>query len=110
ELEFLISHDKALKPEFAKEYSHFQQLMNSFSVLLEESDIAVPELDKLTREVKQYDKDFSLMVDAIERNPAKVSELKSEMKMLFEDIISIFTGVEGRLEQQVESIQQTITT
>ena len=38
------------------------------------------------------------MVDAIERNPAKVSELKSEMKMLFEDIISIFTGVEGRLE------------
>ncbi|MEZ8732095.1 methyl-accepting chemotaxis protein [Vibrio splendidus] len=110
ELEFLISHDKALKPEFAKEYSHFQQLMNSFSVLLKESDIAVPELDKLTREVKQYDKDFSLMVDAIERNPAKVSELKSEMKMLFEDIISIFTGVEGRLEQQVESIQQTITT
>ncbi|UOE79481.1 methyl-accepting chemotaxis protein [Vibrio splendidus] len=110
ELEFLISHDKALKPEFAKEYSHFQQLMNSFSVLLEESDIAVPELDKLNREVKQYDKDFSLMVDAIERNPAKVSELKSEMKMLFEDIISIFTGVEGRLEQQVESIQQTITT
>ncbi|MDP2490138.1 methyl-accepting chemotaxis protein [Vibrio splendidus] len=110
ELEFLISHDKALKPEFAKEYSHFQQLMNSFSVLLKESDIAVPELDKLNREVKQYDKDFSLMVDAIERNPAKVSELKSEMKMLFEDIISIFTGVEGRLEQQVESIQQTITT
>ncbi|MEZ9011260.1 methyl-accepting chemotaxis protein [Vibrio splendidus] len=110
ELEFLISHDKALKPEFAKEYSHFQQSMNSFSVLLEESDIAVPELDKLNREVKQYEKDFSLMVDAIERNPAKVSELKSEMKMLFEDIISIFTGVEGRLEQQVESIQQTITT
>lgn len=110
ELEFLISRDKTLKPEFTKEYSHFQQLMNSFSVLLEESDIAVPELDKLNREVKQYNKDFSLMVDAIDRNPEKVSELKSEMKMLFEDIISIFTGVEVRLEQQVESIQQTITT
>ena len=84
--------------------------MNSFSALLEESDIAVPELDKLNREVKQYNKDFSLMVDAIDHNPEKVSELKSEMKMLFEDIISIFTGVEVRLEQQVESIQQTITT
>ncbi|MBE8576540.1 methyl-accepting chemotaxis protein [Vibrio sp. OPT18] len=110
ELEFLISHDKTLKPEFAKEYSHFQQLMSSFYVLLKESDIAVPELDKLNREVKQYNKDFSLMVDAIDRNPEKVSELKSEMKVLFEDIISIFTGVEVRLEEQVESIQQTITT
>ncbi|MBB1465762.1 methyl-accepting chemotaxis protein [Vibrio sp. SG41-7] len=110
ELEFLISHEKALKPVFAKEYSHFQQLMGNFSVLLKESDIAVPELEKLTLEVKQYDKDFSLMVDAIDRNPAKVAELKSEMKMLFEDIISIFINVEGRLEQQVESIQQTITT
>ena len=110
ELEFLISHEKALKPVFAKEYSHFQQLMRSFSVLLKESDIAVPELEKLTLEVKQYDKDFSLMVDAIDRNPAKVAELKSEMKMLFEDIISIFISLEGRLEQQVESIQQTITT
>ncbi|ROP25589.1 methyl-accepting chemotaxis protein [Vibrio crassostreae] len=110
ELEFLISHEKALKPVFAKEYSHFQQLMGSFSVLLKESDIAVPELEKLTLELKQYDKDFSLMVDAIDRNPAKVAELKSEMKMLFEDIISIFISLEGRLEQQVESIQQTITT
>ena len=110
ELEFLISHEKALKPVFAKEYSHFQQLMGSFSVLLKESDIAVPELEKLTLEVKQYDKDFSLMVDATDRNPAKVAELKSEMKMLFEDIISIFISLEGRLEQQVESIQQTITT
>ncbi|MGF1850152.1 methyl-accepting chemotaxis protein [Vibrio lentus] len=110
ELEFLISHEKALKPVFAKEYTHFQQLMSSFSVLLKESDIAVPELDKLTLEVKQYDKDFSLMVDATDRNPAKVAELKSEMKMLFEDIISIFVSLEGRLEQQVESIQQTITT
>ena len=110
ELEFLISHEKALKPVFAKEYSHFQQLMRSFSVLLKESDIAVPELEKLTLELKQYDKDFSLMVDAIDRNPAKVAELKSEMKMLFEDIISIFISLEGRLEQQVESIQQTITT
>lgn len=108
ELEFLISHDKTLKPMFAQEYTHFQQLMGSFSVLLKESDIAVPELDKLTLEVKQYNKDFSLMVDAID--PAKVAELKSEMKMLFEDIISIFINVEGRLEQQVESIQQTITT
>ncbi|PMG45728.1 chemotaxis protein [Vibrio lentus] len=110
ELEFLISHEKALKPVFAKEYSHFQQLMGSFSVLLKESDIAVPELEKLTLEVKQYDKDFSLMVDAIDRNPAKVPELNSEMKMLFEDITSIFISLEGRLEQQVESIQQTITT
>ncbi|CAK1743328.1 methyl-accepting chemotaxis protein [Vibrio crassostreae] len=110
ELEFLLSHDKTLKPEFSQEYSHFQQLMGSFSVLLKESDIAVPELEKLTLEVKQYNKDFSLMVDATDRNPAKVAELKSEMKMLFEDIISIFINVEGRLEQQVESIQQTITT
>ncbi|CAK2423247.1 methyl-accepting chemotaxis protein [Vibrio crassostreae] len=110
ELEFLISHDKTFKPVFTQEYSHFQQLMSSFSVLLKESDIAVPELDKLTLEVKQYNKDFSLMVDAIDRNPAKVAELKSEMKMLFEDIISIFINVEGQLEQQVESIQQTITT
>ena len=110
ELEFLISHDKTLKSVFVQEYSHFQQLMGSFSVLLKESDIAVPELEKLTLEVKQYNKDFSLMVDAIDRNPAKVAELKSEMKMLFEDIISIFINVEGRLEQQVESIQQTITT
>ncbi|UWZ96885.1 methyl-accepting chemotaxis protein [Vibrio splendidus] len=110
ELEFLITHDKSLKPEFSKEYSHFQQLMGSFSVLLKESDISVPELEKLTLEVKQYDKDFSLMVDAIDRNPAKIAELKSEMKMLFEDIISIFISLEGRLEQQVESIQQVITT
>ncbi len=110
ELEFLISRDKALKPVFEKEYSHFQQLMNNFSVLLEESNIAMPELDKLKQEVNQYDKDFSLMVGTIDRDPAKVSELKSEMKMLFEDIISIFTNVEGVLEQQVESIQQTITT
>ncbi|WP_373947836.1 methyl-accepting chemotaxis protein [Vibrio pomeroyi] len=110
ELEFLISHDKTLKPVFAQEYTHFQQLMGSFSVLLKESDIAVPELEKLTLEVKQYNKGFSLMVDAIDHNPAEVAELKSEMKMLFEDIISIFINVEGRLEQQVESIQQTITT
>ncbi|CAK3114522.1 hypothetical protein VCRA2133E348_720004 [Vibrio crassostreae] len=110
ELEFLISHDKTLKPVFAQEYSHFQQLMGSFSVLLKESDIAVPELEKLTLEVKQYDKDFSLMVDAIDHNPAKVAELKSEMKMLFEDIISIFTAVEGRLEKGVDSTQETITT
>ncbi|WP_454441343.1 methyl-accepting chemotaxis protein [Vibrio bathopelagicus] len=110
ELEFLISNEKELKPVFDKEYSHFQQLMSSFSVLLKESDIAVPQLEKLTLEVKQYDKDFSLMVDTIDRNPTKVAELKSEMKMLFEDIISIFTNVEGRLEEQVESTQQTITT
>ncbi|CAH6814293.1 Chemotaxis protein [Vibrio chagasii] len=110
ELEFLISHDKTLKPVFAQEYSHFQQLMGRFSVLLKESDIAVPELEKLTLEVKQYDKDFSLMVDAIDHNPAKVAELKSEMKMLFEDIISIFTAVESRLEKGVDSTQETITT
>ncbi|CAH7024223.1 Chemotaxis protein [Vibrio chagasii] len=110
ELEFLISHDKTLKPVFAQEYSHFQQLMGRFSVLLKESDIAVPELEKLTLEVKQYDKDFSLMVDAIDHNPAKVAELKSEMKMLFEDINSIFTAVESRLEKGVDSTQETITT
>ncbi len=34
------------------------------------------------------------MVDAIDRNPAGIAELKSEMKMLFEDIISIFINVE----------------
>ena len=32
------------------------------------------------------------------------------MNILFEEIISIFSNVESRLEQQVESIQQTITT
>ncbi|MCW0469190.1 hypothetical protein OH492_09465 [Vibrio chagasii] len=50
------------------------------------------------------------MVDAIDHNPAKVAELKSEMKMLLEDIISIFTAVESRLEKGVDSTQETITT
>lgn len=110
ELEFMISHDQSLQPVFTKEYSNFQKLMGSFSVLLDESDIVVSELDKLKMEVKQYNKDFSLMINAIDRDPTQVAGLKSEMKTLFEDIISIFTAVERRLEEQVESIQQTITT
>lgn len=100
ELEFLISHDQSLQPVFTKEYSNFQKLMGSFSVLLDESDIVVSELDKLKMEVKQYNKDFSLMINAIDRDPTQVAGLKSEMKTLFEDIISIFTAVERRLKNK----------
>ncbi|MCZ8487125.1 hypothetical protein O9992_00850 [Vibrio lentus] len=71
-------------------------------------------LKKLTLEVKTaYDKDFSSIVKIrLIRNPARSWALKSEMKMLFEDIISIFIGLEAAWNSRSNQLcsQQTITT
>ncbi|MBW3697773.1 methyl-accepting chemotaxis protein [Vibrio sp. T187] len=109
ELEFLHSHDQSSKTTFSKEFAHFQSLMETFKVQLIESEIVVPELNKLAHEVEQYNADFKLMLAEVESNPKHVLALKKEMETLFKDIISIFVSVEHQLDNEIEGIQSDIT-
>ncbi|OIQ26418.1 methyl-accepting chemotaxis protein [uncultured Vibrio sp.] len=109
ELEFLHSHDTALVASFRSEYQHFEDLLEGFTLQLNDSGIVVSELGKLKQEIKQYNADFKIMVAKIDEDTHHVLELKEEMKILFDDILSIFISVEHTLESDVDEIQNTIT-
>ncbi|PMK04902.1 methyl-accepting chemotaxis protein [Vibrio sp. 10N.261.55.A7] len=109
ELEFLHSHDTALVAPFLSEYQHFEELLEGFTQQLKDTGIAVADLGKLKQEIEQYNADFKIMVSEIDEDTNQVLKLKEEMKVLFDDILSIFISVEHKLEADVDEIQGNIT-
>ncbi|WP_413282972.1 methyl-accepting chemotaxis protein [Vibrio sp. MA40-2] len=110
ELEFLNEHNTSILDEFSQEYEHFQDMFSHLNNRLDELDIIVKELPKLSREIIQYDKDFHKLVRTFGDDNTQDHAIQAEMKLLFEDIFSIFHKVEAQMDNEMERTQNDIET
>jgi methyl-accepting chemotaxis protein len=108
ELEFLDEGSPSKRTEFGTVYHHFQKQSDALKTDLTELEIVIPELTKLSKEISLYEKVFTELVGSYGKDTKHDQELKDEMKVLFNDIFSIFHHVEKELQGEIEHAQSSI--
>ncbi|USD66959.1 methyl-accepting chemotaxis protein [Vibrio sp. SCSIO 43136] len=108
ELEFLISQDSNKLNEFNGEAAKFEANLAILKTQLLESKLTISSLSKLHQEIKLYEKDFAALVTGYGKDAKQDQYLIKDMKLLFDDIMSIFINIEQTLEQDINANQQAI--
>jgi methyl-accepting chemotaxis protein len=108
ELEFLDDKSSSKGIEFGTEYRHFQKQLTNLTTDLIELEIIIPELTKLREKITLYEKDFYELVGGYGNDMVLDQELKDDMKVIFNDVFSIFHDVEKELQGEIDHIQSSI--